>query len=157
MSVPGSLFLSYNPYGDALFLSIVYTRNGNRYSKECKQLDRMRLLYERIIWTARLREQRLKHHLTLEQVAEKADLSANYIGMVERGLKEPGLATIVKILNALNISADELLCDLVPSASHVTDDEISKRLEGLTPMQKKVALDLLDTYITNLPYLTKEE
>lgn len=93
----------------------------------------------------RLREQRLKHHLTLEQVAEKADLSANYIGMVERGLKEPGLATIVKILNALNISADELLCDLVPSASHVTDDEISKRLEGLTPMQKKVALDLLDT------------
>ena len=102
----------------------------------------------------RLREQRLKHHLTLEQVA---DLSANYIGMVERGLKEPGLATIVKILNALNISADELLCDLVPSASHVTDDEISKRLEGLTPMQKKVALDLLDTYITNLPYLTKEE
>lgn len=33
----------------------------------------------------RLREQRLKHHLTLEQVAEKADLSANYIGMVERG------------------------------------------------------------------------
>lgn len=73
------------------------------------------------------------------------------------GLKEPGLATIVKILNALNISADELLCDLVPSASHVTDDEISKRLEGLTPMQKKVALDLLDTYITNLPYLTKEE
>ena len=99
----------------------------------------------------RLREQRLKHHLTLEQVAEKADLSANYIGMVERGLKEPGLATIVKI------SADELLCDLVPSASHVTDDEISKRLEGLTPMQKKVALDLLDTYITNLPYLTKEE
>lgn len=64
---------------------------------------------------------------------------------------------IVKILNALNISADELLCDLVPSASHVTDDEISKRLEGLTPMQKKVALDLLDTYITNLPYLTKEE
>ena len=94
----------------------------------------------------RLREQRLKHHLTLEQVAEKADLSANYIGMVERGLKEPGLATIVKILNAL-----------VPSASHVTDDEISKRLEGLTPMQKKVALDLLDTYITNLPYLTKEE
>ena len=95
--------------------------------------------------------------LTLEQVAEKADLSANYIGMVERGLKEPGLATIVKILNALNISADELLCDLVPSASHVTDDEISKRLEGLTPMQKKVALDLLDTYITNLPYLTKEE
>ncbi len=39
----------------------------------------------------------------------------------------------------------------------MTDDEISKRLEGLTPMQKKAALDLLDTYIANLPYLTKED
>ena len=77
--------------------------------------------------------------------------------MVERGLKEPGLATIVKLLNALNISADTLLRDLVPSASHVTDDEICKRLEGLTPIQKKAALDLLDAYIGNLPYLTNEE
>ena len=102
----------------------------------------------------RLREQRLKQNLTLEQLAEKANLSPNYVGMVERGLKEPGLATIVKLLN---VSADTLLCDLVPSASHVTDDEISKRLEGLTPMQKKAALDLLDTYIANLPYLTKED
>ena len=95
----------------------------------------------------RLREQRIKHGLTLEQLAEKSELSSNYIGMVERGLKEPGLATIVKLLNALNISADTLLCDLVPSASHVTDDEIRKRLEHLTPVQKKAALDLLDTYI----------
>lgn len=105
----------------------------------------------------RLREQRIQHGLTLEQLAEKSELSSNYIGMVERGLKEPGLATIVKLLNALNISADTLLCDLVPSASHVTDDEICKRLEGLTPIQKKAALDLLDTYIGNLPYLTNEE
>lgn len=85
----------------------------------------------------RLREQRIKHGLTLEQLAEKSELSSNYIGMVERGLKEPGLATIVKLLNALNISADTLLCDLVPSASHVTDDEICKRLEGLSPSRKK--------------------
>lgn len=48
----------------------------------------------------RLREQRIKHGLTLEQLAEKSELSSNYIGMVERGLKEPGLATIVKLLNA---------------------------------------------------------
>ena len=38
----------------------------------------------------RLREQRLKQNLTLEQLAEKANLSPNYVGMVERGLKEPG-------------------------------------------------------------------
>lgn len=85
----------------------------------------------------RLREQRIQHGLTLEQLAEKSELSSNYIGMVERGLKEPGLATIVKLLNALNISADTLLCDLVPSASHVTDDEIRKRLGRLDPYSEK--------------------
>lgn len=77
---------------------------------ECKEHDRMRLRYERA-FGQRLREQRIKHGLTLEQLAEKSELSSNYIGMVERGLKEPGLATIVKLLNALNISADTLLCD----------------------------------------------
>lgn len=30
----------------------------------------------------RLREQRLKQNLTLEQLAEKANLSPNYVGMV---------------------------------------------------------------------------
>ena len=70
--------------------------------------------------------------------------------------KDTGCAIVI-IAHALNISADTLLCDLVPSASHVTDDEIRKRLEHLTPVQKKAALDLLDTYIGNLPYLTNEE
>ena len=116
----------------------------------------MRLLYERIIWTAITGTA----FETSFDVGASSRKSRPFCQLYRDGgarLKEPGLATIVKILNALNISADELLCDLVPSASHVTDDEISKRLEGLTPMQKKVALDLLDTYITNLPYLTKEE
>ena len=85
----------------------------------------------------RLREQRQNQGLTMEQLAEKANLSTN--------------------LNALDIPADVLLRDYVGTASHVTDDEICKRLEGLTPIQKKAALDLLDTYIANLPYLTNEE
>ena len=104
----------------------------------------------------RLREQRTKQNLTIEQLAEKSNLSANYVGAIERGEKEPSLSTIVNLLNALSIPADVLLRDLVNTASHVTDDEISGKLEGLTPMQKKAALDLLDTYIANLPYLTRE-
>lgn len=103
---------------------------------ECKEHDRMRLHYERAFWTATTGAADTAW-VDAGTACGKSELSSNYIGMVERGLKEPGLATIVKLLNALNISADTLLCDLVPSASHVTDDEICKRLEGLTPIQKK--------------------
>ena len=104
----------------------------------------------------RLREQRQNQGLTMEQLAEKANLSSNFIGAIERGLKEPSLS-LISILNALDVPADVLLRDYVGTASHVTDDEICKRLEGLTPIQKKAALDLLDTYISNLPYLINEE
>lgn len=85
----------------------------------------------------RLREQRQNQGLTMEQLAEKANLSTNFIGAIERGLKEPSLSTLISILNALDIPADVLLRDYVGTASHVTDDEIRKRLDGLTPIQKK--------------------
>ena len=110
----------------------------------------------KVLFGQRLREQRTEQDLTIEQLAEKAGLSPNYVGAIERGEKEPSLSTVVSLLNALNLPADSLLRDLVNTASHVTDDEISGKLDGLTPMQKKAALDRLDTYIANLPYLTRE-
>ena len=105
----------------------------------------------------RLREQRQNQGLTMEQLAEKANLCTTFIGAIQRRPTEPSLSTLISILNALDIPADVLLRDYVGTASHVTDDEIRKRLDGLTPIQKKAALDLLDTYIGNLPYLTNEE
>ena len=90
----------------------------------------------------RLQEQQQNQGLTMEQLAEKANLSSNFIGAIERGLKEPSLSTLISILNALDVPADVLLRDYVGTASHVTDDEIRKRLEGLTPIQKKAALSI---------------
>ena len=64
----------------------------------------------------RLREQRQNQGLTMEQLAEKANLSTNFIGAIERGLKEPSLSTLISILNALDIPADVLLRDYVGTA-----------------------------------------
>ena len=85
----------------------------------------------------RLREQRQNQGLTMEQLAEKANLSSNFIGAIERGLKEPSLSTLISILNALDVPADVLLRDYVGTASHVTDDEICKRLEAFDPHPEK--------------------
>ena len=58
-----------------------------------------------------IRKYRNNKKLRQEQLAEMTDLSANYIGMVERGEKAPSMETFLKIANALEVSADLLLVD----------------------------------------------
>ena len=56
----------------------------------------------------RLRERR---GLTQEELAERAEVSATYVGFVERGDNVPTLTVILQIASALRISASELLRD----------------------------------------------
>lgn len=53
-----------------------------------------------------IRKFRLARKLRQEDLAEKTDLTTNYIGMVERGEKIPSLETFIKIVNALGVSSD---------------------------------------------------
>ena len=57
----------------------------------------------------RVREERIKQHLSQEELAEKADVHRTYIGMVERAEKNITLKNIEKISKALKISIDNLM------------------------------------------------
>ena len=48
-----------------------------------------------------------------EDLAEKTGLSVNYIRMVQRGDKVPSLEIFINILNALDVSADMVLADVL--------------------------------------------
>lgn len=96
----------------------------------------------------RIREQRKEKGWTIEQFAERVDLSTNYVGDLERGVKIPKLETFIRIVEVL-------IRDSVASASHVADDELCKKLSQLTPGQKKAAIDILNAYTDNIPYITK--
>ena len=104
----------------------------------------------------RLRQQRKANGWTLEQFAERAGLSTNYVGDLERGKKSPSLETFIRLVEVLGISADALIRDTVAPASHVADDEPNQKLSILTPKQKKAAVDILNAYIENLPYIINE-
>jgi len=56
----------------------------------------------------RLRESR---GLTQEELAERAEVSATYIGFVERGDNVPTLTIIIQIASALDVRPSELLRD----------------------------------------------
>jgi transcriptional regulator with XRE-family HTH domain len=62
-----------------------------------------------------LRRLRETAALTQERVAQEADLTTGYISDLERGLKAPGLATIIRLATALDISPSDMLKDFTPA------------------------------------------
>ena len=62
---------------------------------------------------SRIKVARERKHLTQEDLAAIVDLSPTHISVIERGVKPPKLATLVAIANALDVSADTLLQDVV--------------------------------------------
>ena len=57
----------------------------------------------------RVKALRLDKNLTQDQFAEKCGLHKNYIGMVERGERNPSLINIEIIAKGLKISISELM------------------------------------------------
>lgn len=102
-----------------------------------------------------IREQRRKKGWTMDKLAEKADLSVNYVGDLERGVKMPNLDTFIRIVEALDV-ADVLIRDSAAPASYVADDELNRKLSRLTSGQKKAATDILNAYIDNIPYIKEK-
>lgn len=54
----------------------------------------------------RVREERLKHGDTQEQLAHLAELDRSYVGQVERGERNISLDNIYRLADALGIEAD---------------------------------------------------
>lgn len=59
----------------------------------------------------RIKNKRLEQNYTQEQLAELVDVSAVYIGQIERGDRKLTLKVLVKIAESLNVSIEELLKD----------------------------------------------
>lgn len=98
----------------------------------------------------RLRETRLEKGYTQQALAEKAGLGNVYLGEIERGLKMPSLNSFIKIIEALEVSADYVLCGELSSGEPYIYDALTEKMRNLTPKQRKTAADILDAYLCSL-------
>lgn len=69
-----------------------------------------------------------------EELAAKTNLSAAYIGMIERGEKIPKLETFVRIANALDATSDELLEGVIDRGFEI---RLTKYYEKIRKLPKK--------------------
>jgi XRE family transcriptional regulator, regulator of sulfur utilization len=59
-----------------------------------------------------VRQLRESHGWTQEELAERADMSATYLGFVERGENVPTLTIILKLADALRVSPGRMVDDV---------------------------------------------
>ena len=66
--------------------------------------------------------------LTQEELADRAEVSSTHISVLERGVKLPNLDTFIAIANALGVSADYLLQDVVDKSVLSQTTALSERI-----------------------------
>lgn len=100
-------------------------------------------LKHRSQFAKRVRKLRKSARLSLEQAAERGDITANFWGDVERGKKVPSLDTIVAMAKGLNLSPRILL-----SLEREEDErELRKRIETILNKCSPQQLELIHRLI----------
>lgn len=83
----------------------------------------------------------------LARKLRQEDLTTNYIGMVERGEKIPSLETFIKIVNALGVSSDMVLTDVLETGYTVKNSMLNEKLEKLVPEDRNRIYEVIDTLV----------
>ena len=93
-----------------------------------------------------IRERRKEKKYTLEQLAEKLDVSTTFIGQIERAKGIPSLETLVKIANVLEISTDSLpFGDLnAESGNSHFMKKIAELTEDFAPKERELLLENIE-------------
>ena len=92
----------------------------------------------------RILDRRKQLGLTQEALAEKAEVTTQFVSYAESGKRAMRPENLLKISEVLGVSADYLLTgDMIDKDSLL----LSEKLRMLTPKQLRLIEGLLDTYI----------
>ena len=69
----------------------------------------MRVEQISIVFGQVLREQRLAHELSQEELALAADVDRTFVSQMERGIRQPTITTLIKLAGALGIQPSTLI------------------------------------------------
>ena len=95
----------------------------------------------------RIKSAREAKNLTQEELAALVNLSPTHVSVIERGLKVTKLDTFVAIANALDVSADTLLIDVVAHSVTGVTNELTEKIEKLPIKEQKKIIKVIYTLL----------
>ena len=95
----------------------------------------------------RIKDAREAKNLTQEELAALVNLSSTHVSVIERGLKVTKLDTFVAIANALDVSADELLVDVVAHSVTGVSNRLADKISSLPMKEQKKIIKVIQALI----------
>lgn len=86
----------------------------------------------------------IRQELKMSQfaLAEKADLSPNYISYIESGQKCMSLESLIRIANAFHVTADAILADCFDNHFVISKCEFEKVIDDCSRYEAGVIIDI---------------
>ncbi|WP_347152578.1 helix-turn-helix transcriptional regulator, partial [Peptostreptococcus anaerobius] len=92
-----------------------------------------------------LRNAREKRNYKREQIAEREEISPRFLAAIESGRRKPSLDVLIRLVNAIGASFDEILAPQVNA-----DSEIVDRIMRLVPQCSQRDQELLLTPVDKM-------
>lgn len=87
---------------------------------------------------------RKKRGYTREQLAEKSNLSANYIYGLENGAYLPGYIALIDLANALNVTTSQLTEQDISNKQNIFLEQFSRELDILSKRDLDLLLNIIN-------------
>jgi len=98
----------------------------------------------------RVRRLRKERGMTQQALAEASNQEPSNISHIERGATKLSLPTLVGVANALEVTADELLCDSLAASRSVFQGELDRMLADCTPLELRIITETVRALRENL-------
>lgn len=106
----------------------------------------------------RIKELRKAAGLTQDQLAEKIQVTSNYVSHIESAIGKPSTDVLVRLASVFGVSIDLLLLDTpyIPSNIYI-DAQIGKQLEKCNPVTLRTVSKIIDTLLEQQNALSKAD
>lgn len=92
----------------------------------------------------RIREERQIRGLSIEKLAEKAEMAASFLGSIERGERKLSVLTLDKLSRALNTQASDLMTPQTKKASEAWERKAIYLIKSQPDNAKEPMFKILD-------------